>query len=251
MVEGKMVTGRRILVLLLVVFSVLLSLVLMVVGDNFSAEPSPVEESFTLRVEENKVVLSDGSVLMINYSPDTLPGVSAKMGYLKILDVEGFNRAWERVKVLEGYSSTGRPVYTGAFRFGGISPDVEPGINYVGWFEVDGERFEFVYNVTVLSTETIPISGTVPAGWGAPHGSWDMIERVSVYLSWQPANQAIGISLVDDTLRKGPYQMVRGGSASVSFTPPYDYHHFHHILIMNFGPSAVSYRGTIWVTHRP
>ncbi|MEM2941115.1 MAG: hypothetical protein QW304_06170 [Thermoproteota archaeon] len=237
--------------LLLVSGLILFSIILVAAGSDFSMAPFQTGENFTLRVEEGNVVLSDGSMLMINYSPDTLPGVSAKIIYLKILDGEGYMKALERVMVLDGYSSTGRPVYKGALRFGGISPDVEPGINYVGWFEVDGERFEFVYNVTVLSTETIPISGTVPAGWGSPHGSWDMIERVSVYISWQPANQAIGISLVDNTLRKGPFQLVNGGSASVSFTPPYDYRHFHHILIMNFGPSTVSYRGTIWVTHRP
>lgn len=249
MKEGEL-DWRRMLVLLFSVL-ILFSIILVAAGSDFFMEPSQAEEELTLQVEEGKVVLSDGSMVMIDYSPDTLPTVSAKIIFFKILDGDRYMKALERVMVLDGYSSTGRPVYKGALRFGGISADVEPGINYVGWFEVDGERFDVVYNVTVLSTETIPISGTIPVGWGVPHGTWDMIERVSLYLSWQPANQLVGISLVDNVYRSGPCEVFGRGYASVSFTPPYDYRHFHHILIMNFGLSTISYRGTIWVTHRP
>lgn len=258
--DGEMIMERKTLVLLLACLLMLLSIVL-VAGGGFFMESSREGELFTVTVGGEGLILSDGTVLKLEAGSEADSGSSdmpvdtwaIRKFYFKIPDGERFDRALARVMVLQGFSSTGSPVYVGAFRFGGISPeDAEPGVNYVGWLEVDGERFDFIYNVTIESTETVPISGTVPVGWSVPHGNWDMIERISIYLSWQPAAQLIGISIIDNTVtpRSGYGYAFRGGSASASFTPPYDYRHRHSIVIMNLGSSAISYRGTIWVTHR-
>lgn len=237
-----------IFMLLLVGFSSF-SAILGVVG-NIAPRQSSVDDLVMFRMEDGKLILSDESVFTPNPNPFSLGTVTrttTKIYSWKILDSEGYNRALERARVQEGISSLNRPVYMVTGRFLGFSPDDEPGTNYTGWLEAGGEWFEFKYNVTIQVTETIPISGAMSAGQYVNHGNWDRIIRIAVYLSWQPTTQGVIIGIMDNNVNQGYGQQVTGGSASMSFTPPYDPNHFHSIVIANPGPDSVSYSSTIWV----